>query len=40
MTEFEVPAGLTDSGDEIKFEILVRETTGNQTAIESCFEVE
>jgi hypothetical protein len=40
VTEFEVPEGLTDSGDEIKFEILVRETTGNQTAIESCFEVE
>jgi hypothetical protein len=34
----EVPAALTESGDEIKFEILVRAAgSGNQTAIESCF---
>jgi len=38
VTEFEVPAALTEPGDEIKFEILVRAAgSGNQTAIESCF---
>jgi hypothetical protein len=37
-TEFEVPAALTEPGDEIKFEILVRAAgSGNQTAVESCF---
>ncbi len=40
VTEFEVPPALTESGDEVKFEILVREASGNQTAIESCFIVE
>jgi hypothetical protein len=41
VTEFEVPAALTEPGDEIKFEILVRAAgSGNQTAIESCFIVE
>ena len=39
VTEFEVPPALTESGDEVKFEILVREASGNQTAIESCFTV-
>ena len=40
VTEFEVPAALTEPGDELKFEILVRAAgTGNQTAIESCFVV-
>ncbi len=40
VTELEIPAGFIALGDEFKFEILVREATGNQTAIESCFEVE
>lgn len=41
VTEFEVPAALTEAGDEIKFEILVRAAgSGNQTAIESCFVVQ
>jgi hypothetical protein len=40
VTEFEVPPALTESGEEVKFEILVRETSGNQTAVESCFIVE
>ena len=41
VTEFEVPAALTQPGDEIKFEILVRAAgSGNQTAIESCFFVQ
>ena len=37
MTEFEVPRAVTDLGKEFKFEIIVRTTTGNNTAIESCF---
>ena len=40
VTEFEVPAGFIALGEEFKFEILVREASGNQTAIESCFLVE
>jgi hypothetical protein len=40
VTEFELPEDFTDLGDEFKFEILVRATNGNQTAVESCFEVE
>ena len=40
-TEFEVPEGLTEPGQELKFEIVVREASGgNQTAVESCFIVE
>ncbi len=40
-TSFEVPEDFTDldSGDGFKFEILVREESGNQTAVESCFEL-
>jgi len=37
---FAVPSDLVESGDELKFEILVREASGNQTAVESCFAVE
>ena len=40
VTEFEVPADFIALGDAFKFEILVREETGNQTAIESCFEIQ
>jgi hypothetical protein len=40
LTEFEVPAGFIALGDSFKFEIIVRATNGNQTAVESCFEVE
>ena len=40
MTEVEVPAGLTAPRDQLKLEILVREESGNQTAVESCFVVE
>jgi hypothetical protein len=39
-TEIEIPAGFLALGDEFKFEILVREASDNQTAVESCFEVE
>jgi cbb3-type cytochrome oxidase subunit 3 len=38
-TEVEIPESFTDLGEEFKFEILVREASGNQTAVESCFEV-
>ena len=39
---FTVPAAILDlAGDElIKYEILVREESGNQTAVESCFVVD
>ncbi len=38
---FEVPAGFIamDDGDGFKFEIVVREASGNQTVFESCFKV-
>ena len=39
VTEFQVPNGVTDLGAEFKFEIIVRTTAGNNTAIESCFVV-
>ena len=42
-TSFEVPQEILDlveSGDEVKFEVLVREASYNQTAIESCFVIE
>ena len=39
VTEFEVPTGVTALGKEFKFEIIVRTTAGNNTAIESCFRV-
>ena len=40
VTEFEVPESFTDLSDEWKFEIIAREETGNQTAVESCFLVD
>lgn len=38
---YEVPAGFIamDHGDGFKFEIVVREASGNQTVFESCFKV-
>jgi hypothetical protein len=41
-TSFEIPEDFTDldEGEGFKFEILVREASGNQTAIESCFELD
>ena len=39
VTEFEIPTGVTDLGEEFKFEIIVRTVAGNNTAIESCFVV-
>jgi hypothetical protein len=40
VTEIEVPSGFIDLGNEFKLEILVREASGNQTAIETCFTTE
>lgn len=40
ITQFEVPAALIDLADEFKFEIVVRADSGNQTVVESCFEVD
>ncbi len=37
LTELEVPIGFTALGEAFKFEILAREASGNQTAVESCF---
>lgn len=43
-TSFEVPQEILalglEEGGEIKFEVLVREASYNQTAIESCFAIE
>jgi hypothetical protein len=36
-TSFQVPFEILALGEEIKFEILVREESFNQTAVESCF---
>ncbi len=35
-----IAAGIAAGVDEFKYEILVREVSGNQTAVESCFEVD
>ena len=40
VTAFEVPEDFTALGDAFKFEIIVRAANGNQTAVESCFELE
>jgi hypothetical protein len=39
VTEFVVPAANLTSG-VVKFEIIARTSTGNNTAIESCFVVQ
>jgi hypothetical protein len=40
VTSVDLPEGLVEPGDEIKVEVLVRESSSNQTAIESCFEID
>lgn len=40
LTEFEIPSRFIGLGDAFKFEIIVKATNGNQTAVESCFEIE
>ncbi|HEY0686532.1 MAG TPA: hypothetical protein VGD45_29605 [Steroidobacter sp.] len=39
LTEFTIPNDFIALGDAFKFEIIVRATNGNQTAVESCFEI-
>jgi len=36
-SSFDVPAEILALGDKVKFEVLVREASYNQTAVESCF---
>ncbi len=40
VTSFEFPSDFIALSDAFKFEIIVRATNGNQTAVESCFEIE
>jgi len=40
VTAFEIPRSITDAGGEFKFEIIARTSTGNNTAIESCFRMQ
>jgi len=40
VTEFQVPSEILALEDELKFEILVRDSTHNQVGVESCFVVE
>ena len=40
VTEFRVPAGVIALGPQFKFEVIARTTTGNNTAVESCFQVQ
>ncbi len=41
VTSFEIPEAFTDlAEDELKFEIVTKLDNGNQTAFESCFELE
>lgn len=37
VTEMTIPQEFIDQGDEFKYEVLAREESFNQTAIESCF---
>lgn len=39
LTEFTIPDNFIALGDAFKFEIIVKATNGNQTAVESCFEI-
>lgn len=39
LTEFRIPDDFIALGDAFKFEIIVKATNGNQTAVESCFEI-
>ncbi|HEY7498484.1 MAG TPA: hypothetical protein VH740_08220 [Vicinamibacterales bacterium] len=40
VTEFRVPAGVLALGKQFKLEVIARTTTGNNTAVESCFRVQ
>jgi hypothetical protein len=40
VTEFRVPSAVTALGREFKLEVIARTTTGNNTAVETCFRVQ
>jgi predicted nucleotidyltransferase len=40
VTEFEIPEELLELATEFKVEIIARTTTGNNTAVETCFVTE
>ena len=40
VTEFEIPSSITSAGGVWKFEIIARTSTNNNTAVESCFQVQ
>jgi hypothetical protein len=40
VTEVSVPEEFTALGDEFKLEIIVKEESGNKTAVEGCFEID
>ena len=40
VTQLAFPSGVFDLDDELKLEILVREASGNQTAVETCFVID
>jgi hypothetical protein len=40
VTQFEIPTSITRMGPDFKFEIIARTSTGNNTAVESCFEMQ
>jgi hypothetical protein len=40
VTEVRVPAAVIALGDQFKFEVIARTSTGNNTAVESCFRVQ
>lgn len=39
-TEYEVPFTAADRGQRVKFEIIARTSTGNNTAVETCFQLQ
>ena len=39
-TQVQVPPEFIALGEEFKLEVLVREASGNQTAVETCFAVD
>lgn len=39
-TEYVVPFSDADRGQRVKFEIIARTTTGNNTAVETCFDLQ
>jgi hypothetical protein len=40
VTEIQIPRAFSDLGEEFKLEILAREKSHNQTAVETCFQVD